>query len=115
MDYIGSQVDRIAAEELRVRRDQPDSVHQLRVAARRLRSALKAYRDVLDRYRTDPSPTPCATSDGASPPARDAEVLRERIDADLAALRLRAAARPGAGRGHPALRPRRGRGRGPPC
>ena len=86
MDYIGRQVDRIAAEELRVRRDAPDAVHQMRVAARRLRSALKAYRDVLDRERTDPSPTHCATSGGASPPRATPRCCARRIDADLAAL-----------------------------
>ena len=37
-----------------VRRDLPDSVHQMRVATRRLRSAFKTYRKVLDRAVTDP-------------------------------------------------------------
>ena len=87
MDYIGRQVDRIAAEELRVRRDAPDSVHQLRVASRRLRSVLKAYRDVLDRSRTEPVADALRDLGRHLAPARDAEVLRERVDADLAALR----------------------------
>jgi CHAD domain-containing protein len=87
MDYIGRQVDRIAAEELRVRRDAPDSVHQLRVAARRLRSVLKAYREVLDRSRTEPVADALRDLGRHLAPARDAEVLRERVDADLAALR----------------------------
>jgi CHAD domain-containing protein len=86
MDYIGRQVDRIAAEELRVRRDQPDAVHQMRVASRRLRSALKAYRDVLDRKRTDPIADGLRDLGRRLAPARDAEVLRESIDADLAAF-----------------------------
>src|SRR5690606_16847388 len=49
LDYLTAQVDRLAAEDLRTRRNEPDSVHQLRVAARRLRSALQSYRPLLDR------------------------------------------------------------------
>jgi CHAD domain-containing protein len=85
-DYIGRQVDRIAAEELRVRRDAPDAVHQMRIATRRLRSALNAHRNVLDRERTDPVSHALRDLGQRLAPARDAEVLRESIDADLAAL-----------------------------
>ena len=52
--YLAAQVDRIATEDLRMRRGEPDAVHQLRVASRRLRSALQGYRRLLDRERTDP-------------------------------------------------------------
>jgi CHAD domain-containing protein len=86
MDYVARQVDRIAAEELRVRRDGPDAVHKMRVAARRLRSALKAHRRVLDRQRTEPIADALRELGRSLAPARDAEVLRERIEADLAAL-----------------------------
>jgi CHAD domain-containing protein len=86
MDYIARQADRIAAEELRVRRDAPDAVHQMRVAARRLRSVLKAHRKVLDRQRTDRVADDLRDLGRRLAPARDAEVLRERVDADLAAL-----------------------------
>lgn len=86
MDYIGRQAERVAAEEVRVRRDAPDAVHQMRIAARRLRSALKAYRTLLDRSRTEPVADALRHLGRELAPARDAEVLRERIDADLAAL-----------------------------
>jgi CHAD domain-containing protein len=86
MDYIGRQVDRIGAEELRVRRDAPDAVHQMRIASRRLRSALTAHRNVLDRERTDPVAGALRELGRRLAPARDAEVLRETIDAELAAL-----------------------------
>ena len=112
MDYVGRQVDRIGAEELRVRRDAPDAVHQMRIATRRLRSALTAYRNVLDRERTDPvasalrelgrAPRPGARRRGA---ARDHRRRARRAP-------VRAAAGPRAGRGHPTLRPRRVRGAG---
>ncbi|MHA6781175.1 CHAD domain-containing protein [Pseudonocardia saturnea] len=86
MRYVTAQADRIAAEDLRVRRDEPDAVHQLRVAARRLRSALQAHRTLLDRERTEPVVDALRTFGQALAPARDAEVLRERIAAGLAAL-----------------------------
>ncbi|MBW0118832.1 CHAD domain-containing protein, partial [Pseudonocardia abyssalis] len=78
--------DRIAAEDLRVRRDEPDAVHQLRVAARRMRSALQAYRPLLDAERTEPVVDALRGFGQALAPARDAEVLRERVLAGLAAL-----------------------------
>jgi CHAD domain-containing protein len=86
MAYVMGQVDRIATEELRVRRDQPDAVHQLRVAARRLRSALQAYRPLLRTEVTGPIGEDLRWLGRALAPARDAEVLRERIAAGLAEL-----------------------------
>jgi CHAD domain-containing protein len=86
LHYVAKQVDRIAAEDLRVRRDEPDAVHQLRVASRRLRSALKAYRPLLDRTVTDPLTDELRHLGRALAPARDAEVLCERITDGLAAL-----------------------------
>lgn len=86
MAYLAAQADRIAAEDLRVRRDEPDAVHQLRVAARRMRSALQAYRPLLDVRRTEPVVDALRELGRALAPARDAEVLRERVLTGLAAL-----------------------------
>ena len=86
VDYLAEHADRLAAEELRVRRNEPDSVHQLRVASRRLRSALQSYRSLLDRARTDPIVEDLREFARDLAPARDAEVLDERITAALAAL-----------------------------
>ena len=86
MEYVAAQVDRIAAEDLRVRRGEPDAVHQLRVASRRLRSALQAYRPLLDRDRTDPLVEGLRSFGAALAPARDAEVLRERVSSGLSDL-----------------------------
>lgn len=86
MTYLATQVDRLAAEDLRVRRDEPDAVHRLRVAARRLRSALKAYRPLLGRDVAEPLADELRHLGRALAPARDAEVLRERISAGLAEL-----------------------------
>lgn len=86
LDYLGTQVDRLAAEDLRVRRGEPDAVHQMRVAARRIRSALQSYRPLLDRERTDPIVDELRELGRALAPARDAEVLHARISDGLAAL-----------------------------
>jgi CHAD domain-containing protein len=45
--YVRDQYEVIVTQDLRVRRDAPDSVHQMRVASRRLRSALRVYRRLL--------------------------------------------------------------------
>jgi CHAD domain-containing protein len=86
LEYLAAQADRLAAEELRVRRGGPDSVHQMRVASRRMRSALQAYRPLLDRKRTDSIVDGLRELGRALAPARDAEVLHERISDGLAGL-----------------------------
>jgi CHAD domain-containing protein len=77
--YLAAQNDRLSVEDLRVRRGEPDSVHQLRVAARRMRSALQGYRKLLDRERTDPLVDGLRQLGRGLAPARDAEVQRERV------------------------------------
>jgi CHAD domain-containing protein len=68
-----------------VRTGQPDGVHQVRVACRRLRSLLAAFRPVLDRAHTDPLREELAQVGSALSPTRDAEValahLRELVAA----------------------------------
>lgn len=86
LEHVARHVERIAVEDVRVRRGEPDSVHRMRVASRRLRSALRTYRPLLDRERTDPIVAGLRDLGRALAPARDAEVLRESIDAQLADL-----------------------------
>jgi len=50
---LGGQLEALQRADLMVRTGVPDGVHQVRVAARRIRSVLAAYRPVLDRARTD--------------------------------------------------------------
>ncbi|MGA5425380.1 CHAD domain-containing protein [Streptomyces koyangensis] len=69
----------LVALDTDVRRDLPDSVHQLRVATRRLRSAFKSYRKVLDRAVTDPVGEELKWLAGELAPARDNEVLTARL------------------------------------
>ncbi|AEA27159.1 CHAD domain containing protein [Pseudonocardia dioxanivorans CB1190] len=79
VDHLARQVDTLATQDIRVRRDEDDAVHQMRIAARRLRSALQAYRPLLDRARTDPLVDGLRELGRTLAPARDAEVLRKRI------------------------------------
>src|SRR5664280_3182177 len=50
--HLLAQVDRLVMHDRGARVDEPDAVHQMRVATRRLRSALATYRPLLDRERT---------------------------------------------------------------
>jgi CHAD domain-containing protein len=86
LDYLAAQAARITTEEHRVRHREPDSVHQLRIAARRHRSALQAYRRLLDREQIDPLIDSLRILGRRLAPARDAEVMKERISAGVAAL-----------------------------
>jgi CHAD domain-containing protein len=54
LDALAAQVRALQEADLLVRTDQPGGVHDLRVACRRLRSILAAFRPVLDRAQTDP-------------------------------------------------------------
>lgn len=84
--YLRAQAEAMAAHDPAVRRDLPDSVHQLRVATRRLRSAFKTYRKVLDRTVTDPIGEELKWLAGELGVDRDQEVLAARLQAHLAAL-----------------------------
>ncbi|WP_329278744.1 CYTH and CHAD domain-containing protein [Streptomyces sp. NBC_00691] len=81
--YVREQVEAIVTYDPAVRRDLPDAVHQLRVACRRLRSAFKTYRKVLDREATDPIGEELKWLAGELGVARDQEVLDERLRARL--------------------------------
>ncbi|MFG3488781.1 CHAD domain-containing protein [Streptomyces sp. NPDC047972] len=84
--YVREQVEAIVTYDPAVRRDLPDAVHQLRVACRRLRSAFKTYRKVLDREVTDPLGEELKWLAGELGVARDQEVLDERLRARIGAL-----------------------------
>ncbi|MFC6061873.1 CYTH and CHAD domain-containing protein [Streptomyces ochraceiscleroticus] len=84
--YLTRQVRAITELDPAVRRDLPDSVHQMRVATRRLRSALRSYATVLDRAATDPLGAELKWLAAELGIDRDAEVLTARIHEALAAL-----------------------------
>ncbi|WP_374773950.1 CYTH and CHAD domain-containing protein [Streptomyces sp. NBC_01310] len=84
--YLREQRDALVAQDPAVRRSLPDSVHQMRVACRRLRSAFKTYRKVLDRAVTDPIGEELRWLAAELGVDRDQEVLMERIQGHLGEL-----------------------------
>ncbi|WP_431949256.1 CHAD domain-containing protein [Actinacidiphila sp. bgisy167] len=86
LTYVHEQVAAITAWDPEVRRDEPDSVHQMRVSTRRLRSALKTFRRELDRAVTDPIGDELKWLAGVLGLERDREVLADRLRDRLAEL-----------------------------
>ncbi|GAA3498072.1 hypothetical protein GCM10019016_051750 [Streptomyces prasinosporus] len=84
--YVRAQRDALVELDPAVRQDVPDSVHRMRVATRRLRSAFRAFRSVLDREATDPVGTDLKWLAGELGLDRDQEVLAERLTSALDAL-----------------------------
>lgn len=77
--YLRSQFTELLQHEPRVRHGDPDGVHKMRVATRRLRSALASYRSALE-----PEPARSLRAElrwlaAVLGQARDAQVLRHRL------------------------------------
>jgi CHAD domain-containing protein len=83
MAYAGTQVAAIMSLDPLVRRDAPDSVHQMRVATRRLRSTLKSFGQVLRTKDLDRLGDELKWLGDVLGAARDAEVLAGHVRADL--------------------------------
>ncbi|MEV6107255.1 CYTH and CHAD domain-containing protein [Streptomyces sp. NPDC051940] len=86
LEYVTTQADALVTLDPAVRRDLPDSVHQMRVATRRMRSAFKSYRKVLDRAVTDPIGAELKWLAAELGIDRDREVLTDRIRAAVEEL-----------------------------
>ncbi|MFK4222705.1 CHAD domain-containing protein [Streptomyces sp. NPDC019890] len=84
--YLREQRDALLAYDPAVRRDLPDSVHQMRVATRRLRSAFRSYRKIIDRAVTDPIGEELKWLAAELGVARDQEVLTERLKSRIDAM-----------------------------
>jgi CHAD domain-containing protein len=83
---VGS-VARLLAHDPGVRRgDDPEDVHQMRVATRRLRSDLRTFRPVIRKEWSDPVRGELEWLGGLLGAVRDTEVLLDRLDARLDAL-----------------------------
>jgi CHAD domain-containing protein len=81
--YVRAQRDALVELDPAVRRDLPDSVHRMRVATRRMRSAFRSFAKVLDRAVTDPIGEELKWLAGELGVDRDQEVLTERLTAAL--------------------------------
>ncbi len=85
LEALRGQAAALQAADLSVREGAHEGVHDLRVACRRLRSILAAFRPVLEREATDPLREELRWVGAALSPARDGEValahLRELVEA----------------------------------
>ncbi len=77
--YVRAQRDAIVDLDPAVRQDAEESVHDMRVATRRLRSTFKSFRKVLDRKVTDPIGDELKWLAAELGVDRDHEVLAERL------------------------------------
>ncbi len=80
LGYLRTQVDAVKSMDPMVRRNEPDAVHQMRVASRRLRSTLQAFGQVLRRPDTRWLSAELKWLGGVLGEARDAEVLDARME-----------------------------------
>jgi CHAD domain-containing protein len=81
--YLKLHVAELRALEPKVRADEFDSVHQMRVATRRLRSTLRSFGKVIPRARTEKAAAELKWLGGLLGEARDAEVLSQHLQDDL--------------------------------
>ena len=83
--HIREQVEQVQAQDLPVRLDAPDAVHKMRVATRRLRSALTTFKPLFAADVVRPLRDELKWLAGELGAARDAEVMRDRVRAAVEA------------------------------
>jgi CHAD domain-containing protein len=81
--YLRQHTAALKAQDPLVRRDEPDSVHQMRVASRRLRSTLQSFGTIIPRSASDQVIAELKWLGGVLGQARDAEVLAARLRQNL--------------------------------
>ncbi len=79
VDYIAQQCDALVAGHFAIIRDEEDSVHQTRVASRRLRSTLRTFGQCFDDEQAVAFEDELKWYATVLGEVRDAEVLRERL------------------------------------
>jgi CHAD domain-containing protein len=79
LDYIVNQVARLHDAERGVWTDEPDAVHKMRVAVRRLRSALAVYGRLFDPDAVESLAAELRWLSQALAPVRDLEVIADRL------------------------------------
>ncbi len=82
--HLAEHTGELHRQDARLRGDQPGAIHKLRIAARRLRSALKTYRPLLAADSAEAVGEELRWLGQCLSRARDAQVLRERLQ-DLVA------------------------------
>jgi CHAD domain-containing protein len=84
--YLREQAGRLRAAETAVRTGEPDGVHDMRVAVRRLRSAIRVFRKVYrgpERERASGLRRELTWLSGALGRPRDAEVIHRRLSGEV--------------------------------
>lgn len=84
IDYLTVQVQTLIAEDPRVRISAEDAVHQMRVATRRLRTALASFRPLFVEGAVEPLRDEIKWLSTVLGAARDAEVMRATLTAHIA-------------------------------
>lgn len=84
--YLAEQTAALMTWDPRARTDETDAVHKMRVAARRLRSALATYRKLLDDTVTNPVRDELKWLGQVLGEPRDAEVMHARLRELVATL-----------------------------
>lgn len=77
--YLAKQIEAVLELDPKARLGEEDAVHRMRVAVRRLRSALRVYRPVLNAERTGPLGPELRWLAAVLGEVRDLEVLRMRF------------------------------------
>jgi CHAD domain-containing protein len=81
--YLRTHAEQLKSLDPMVRRDEPDAVHQMRVATRRLRSTLRSFGHIIRRDGTERLAAELKWLGGALGAARDGEVLARHLQAGL--------------------------------
>ena len=84
--YLGAQAVSLKSLDPAVRRGEPDSVHQMRVTTRRLRSTLQSFPAILPEPATEHLRAELKWLGGVLGAARDGEVLSEYVQTRLASV-----------------------------
>lgn len=83
LDYVGAQLTELRSLEAALRRAEPDSIHRMRVAARRARAALQEFRPLFEKAALVPLIGELRWLGRELSGARDVQVLRDLLIADL--------------------------------
>ncbi|HKN51559.1 MAG TPA: CHAD domain-containing protein, partial [Amycolatopsis sp.] len=86
LKYLAEQFENLRRADLGVRLDVEDSVHQMRVSARKLRSALRTFRSVVPKTETAEIAAELKWLGSRLARARDVEVTQERLAKQLDAV-----------------------------
>src|SRR6201995_149840 len=106
--YLKVQVAALRSLEPKVRADEFDSVHQMRVATRRLRATLRSFGTVIPRPATERVAGELKWLGGLLGAARDGEVLPRHLLASLETVPVEQLIGPVQARIQGPYRPRRG-------